>query len=289
MALKTWESTFAPSLDASQWPEYNGDEYVPDCGLLKQKTGRRKRKRLRNEMDDSSKGYGEDMAMAHPDYPLLETFYDREHRAHLMVDDGEVLSPLRIHTHSPLRWDERYAPCIGRAGFLPLARLVMTGLPMFDNAALTALVDRWRSEIHTFHLPCGELMVTLQDVAMILGLPVDGQPVCGNVQPAGWRDMVELIVGTRPPEPTQEAKDKKPLGVSSAWLAQNFTECPHDAVEHVVERYARAWLWLLVGGYLFPDRTGNTVSWMYLPLLGKEWENVGLYSWGSATLAFYFD
>jgi hypothetical protein len=61
MALKTWESTFEPLLDASQWPDYNGDDYVPNCGLLKQKVGRRKRKRLRNEMDDSSKGYGEDM------------------------------------------------------------------------------------------------------------------------------------------------------------------------------------------------------------------------------------
>jgi hypothetical protein len=90
---------------------------------------------------------------------------------------------------------------------------------MFDNAALTALVDRWRPETHTFHLPCGELTVTLQDVAMILGLPVDGQPVCGNVQPIGWRDMVELIVGSRPPEPAQDAKDKKPSGVSFAcWL-----------------------------------------------------------------------
>ena len=181
-----------------------------------------------------------------------------------------MLSPLRIRTHSPLKWDERYAPYIGRAGFLPLARLVTTRLPMLDNAALTALVDRWRPETHTFHLPCGELTVTLQDVAMILRLPVDGQPVCGNVQPAGWRDMVEMIVGTRPLEPAPDAKDKKPSGVSSAWLAHNFTECPHDAADHVVERYARAWLFHLVGGYLFPDGSGNTVSWMYLPLLGEE-------------------
>ncbi|XP_062185932.1 serine/threonine-protein phosphatase 7 long form homolog [Phragmites australis] len=349
MALKTWESTFEPLLDASQWSEYNGDEYVPDCGLLKQKVGRRKRKRLRNEMDDSSKGYGEDMygagdfdeapikircsichrlghrmeqhkvgpknnpnrrkrgnsssgevdlrqvevhyplsAMAHPDYPLLETFYDREHRAHLMVDDGEVLSPLRICTHNPLRWDERYAQYIGRAGFLPLARLVTTGLSMFDNAALTALVDRWRPETHTFHLPCGELTVTLQDVAMILGLPIDSQPVCGNVQPAGWRDMVELIVGTRPPEPAQDAKDKKPSGVSSAWLAQNFTECPHDAAEHVVESGDHAnlggctyllqvWMWerLPIGR---PDRFSPRV-WQFedegsLPTVAFLWRNV---------------
>ncbi|XP_062186666.1 serine/threonine-protein phosphatase 7 long form homolog [Phragmites australis] len=163
----------------------------------------------------------------------------------------------------------------------------MAGLPMFDNAALTALVDRWRPKTHTFHLPCGELTVTLQDVVMILGLLVDGQPVCGNVQSAGWRDMVEQFVG-RPPEPAQDAKDKKPSGVNSARLAQNFTEFPGDAAEQVIESYARAWLWHLVGGYLFPDGSGNTVSWMYLPILGEQWENVGLYSWGSATLAWLY-
>ena len=100
--------------------------------------------------------------------------------------------------------------------------------------------------------------------------------------------MVELIVGSRPPEPAQDAKDNKPSGFSSAWLAQNFTECPDDAAEHVVERYGRAWLWHLVGGYLFPDGSGNTVSWMYLPILGEQWENVGLYSWGSTTLAWLY-
>ena len=28
--------------------------------------------------------------MAHPVYPLLETAYDAEHRAHFMVDEGMV-------------------------------------------------------------------------------------------------------------------------------------------------------------------------------------------------------
>jgi hypothetical protein len=84
-----------------------------------------------------------------------------------------------------MSWDERYAPFIRRAGFLPLARHVSGHLPMMDSAALTALVDRWCSETHMFHLPSGEITVVLQDVAMILGLPIDGTPVSGTVSPAG--------------------------------------------------------------------------------------------------------
>jgi hypothetical protein len=32
---------------------------------------------------------------------------------------------------------------------------------MMDSAVLTALMDQWRPETHTFHLPCGETTVML--------------------------------------------------------------------------------------------------------------------------------
>ena len=44
----------------------------------------------------------------------------------------------------------------------------------FDRSLLTALVDRRRPEVHTFHLPFGEMAPTLQDVALLLGLPIAG-------------------------------------------------------------------------------------------------------------------
>jgi hypothetical protein len=86
-------------------------------------------------------------------------------------------------------------PFIRRAGFLPLARIVSGHLPMMDSAALMAHVDRWCLETHTFHLSCGEITVMLQDVTMILGLPINGAPVSGTVSPGGWRDSVVVAVG----------------------------------------------------------------------------------------------
>ncbi|XP_039824642.1 uncharacterized protein LOC120686486 [Panicum virgatum] len=167
--------------------------------------------------------------MPHPTFPLLETFYDSKHRAHVLVDRAEVLAPLRARTHSPLRWDERYVPFLRRAGMLPLARVVCAGLPAMDAPLLTTFVDRWRPETHCFHLPCGEVTITLQDVAMILGLPLEGIAVTGIIQNDGWRDMVEALIGIRPPEPPEGVKDRKTSGVSSAWLRQNFNHCPQGA------------------------------------------------------------
>jgi hypothetical protein len=86
-------------------------------------------------------------------------------------------------------------PFIRCVRFLPLARLVTDGLPLMNSIALTTLVDQWRSVPHTFHLLCGETMMTLQDVAMILGLPIDGTLICGPVSPDGWRDSIRAAIG----------------------------------------------------------------------------------------------
>ncbi|MFQ6634872.1 hypothetical protein Gotur_010507 [Gossypium turneri] len=63
-----------------------------------------------------------------------------------------------------------------QAGF-GLAALIRSSDLRYD--LLSALVERWRPETHTFHFPCGECTVTLEDVVMQLGLPIDGSPVTG--------------------------------------------------------------------------------------------------------------
>ena len=100
--------------------------------------------------------------------------------------------------------------------------------------------------------------------------------------------MIEQLIGVRPPEPPEGVKDRKTSRVSSAWLKQNFNHCPQGAPGELVERHAHVWLWHLFGGFLFPDGLGNTISWMVLPILGQQWENIAQYSWGSATLAWLY-
>ena len=70
--------------------------------------------------------------------------------------------------------DPRLLPVLRRAGFYGVSRL---GWLQLDHALITAMVERWREETHTFHFPIGEATITLQGVSVLLGLPIDGDPV----------------------------------------------------------------------------------------------------------------
>ena len=59
-------------------------------------------------------------------------------------------------------------------------------------------MERWRSETHTFHFPLGETTVTLEDVELILGLPVDGEAVIG-ITTGDLVSLCEQFLGFIPP------------------------------------------------------------------------------------------
>lgn len=98
-----------------------------------------------------------------------------------------------------LAWDPRFEPYFRRAGLLAFALQFKRAAPNYNHAALSALVDRWRPETHSFHLTCGEMTVTLQDIAMIGGLPINGRPLIGRTEKRNWRNRVIGLIGDCPP------------------------------------------------------------------------------------------
>lgn len=99
-----------------------------------------------------------------------------------------------------------------------------------DKSLLMALVDRWRPETHTFHLPCGEMTITLQDVSMLTGLPLAGQAIVLPDPPEDWRDdIVSRYACILPRYATGDTDDdedkiffseKETHGPTLKWLSQ---------------------------------------------------------------------
>lgn len=165
-----------------------------------------------------------------------------------------------------------------RAGFYGVAR---AGHIIYDHSLVSAFVERWRPETHTFHMPQGECTITLQDVAILLGLPIDGQPVIGHF-PENNQQMCVDLFGIAP-----EKDDFRGNKLKLAWLTKNFGSqaIPPNATPLQLLQWTRAYILQLIGGFLFPDNTSGTyVSCLFLPLV-EDLDKCGKYSWGSALLA----
>jgi hypothetical protein len=181
-------------------------------------------------------------------------------------------------------YDERYTEYIEQLGLLPFIQLVSRSTPNMNPSAISALVDRWRPETHSFHLRTGEMTVTLQDVSMILALPIEGPPVCFDTDSAGWRELMFSLIGNAPPPKVDPTADRVPAGATYKWIYDNFAACPPEANVEVIEQYARAYVWYVISRTLFADSGGRTAPWMWLKAVGTRDRP----SWGTAALAYLY-
>ncbi|KAI3459879.1 hypothetical protein Pfo_016542 [Paulownia fortunei] len=152
---------------------------------------------------------------------------------------------------------------------------------------ITTLFERWRPETHTFHFRIGEVILTLQDVAVIWGLPIDGQPVIG-VDPRRsieqWQDYCHHYLGFRPTS-QQFRGGCILLSVLRGYLEAN--PMTDDTPQDELERYARGCALILLGSIMCPDSSANGVSLLYLQSM-EQIKDVVYFSWGSAVLSFMY-
>ncbi|RYR12299.1 hypothetical protein Ahy_B04g069837 [Arachis hypogaea] len=131
------------------------------------------------------------------------------------------------------------------------------------SALLIALVERWRPETHTFHLPVGEVTVTLEDVTCILGLPINGAPVTSRLD-SSHQFLVENCIACfgRESGPQDHVLGK----VNLAWVRRCRDIEPCDTQESF-ERYVRAHIFCVLGTVVFSDKSTTSLNSKFLPLL----------------------
>ncbi|VFQ79181.1 unnamed protein product [Cuscuta campestris] len=149
-----------------------------------------------------------------------------------------------------------------------------------DWALITALVDRWRPETHAFHLPFGEVGITLQDVEVLLGLPVNGTPVVGSAErtKAYWVQLCEDMMGFRPDLVDLTKTQIKMTAITFIGLTYHSVEV--DFIQHT-----RALMLKIMGGALFSSTTGNKVNLFLIELLMGTTQEVRSRAIGVAVLA----
>ncbi|XP_050383992.1 protein MAIN-LIKE 2-like isoform X2 [Argentina anserina] len=206
--------------------------------------------------------------------------YDQDNHVSSSIWDGQERGVLRCHEHTSMLEHWKLTPkqieLVEKAGF-GYFRSIPT--IMLDNSLISALVERWRRETNTFHLPVGEMTMSLEDAALILGLPVDGNPVIGpTVRTPSI--VCEQLLGKVP-------KDLNGGMLKLNWLRECFSKCPDDASAEETARHTRAYLLYLVGCTIFSTTTGNKVSVSFLTLF-ESFDEAGRFAWGAAALAFLY-
>ncbi|KAH1221941.1 Serine/threonine-protein phosphatase 7 long form [Glycine max] len=195
------------------------------------------------------------------------------------VWNGEADRKLHIRRAVPIyqgqeEISEEIIPLLRQSGFYWIMKM---GYLKINSSLITALIERWRPETHTFHLRCGEATITLQDVSVLLGAPLIGQT---NLD---WAELCEELLGVRPQEGELQGSV-----VKLSWLAHHFSEINiHDGNVEQLQRFTRAWILRFIGGVLFVDKSSSKVSLRYLQFL-RDFEQCSTYAWGPAVLAYLY-
>lgn len=165
-------------------------------------------------------------------------------------------------------------------------------VPQNDITLIKALVERWRSETNSFHFSFGEMTITLEDVYMIMGLPISGRALTHTElsDPIGywkkeWQDLRLHCA--------QKRKDMYGSGgVKLCELRDRYkVRCKRSKRPEWVAQdpvvYTRGYVLYIIGAILFPTSNRNVVHPRYIQFLQQP-DQIIDYAWGAAVLAHLY-
>jgi hypothetical protein len=179
----------------------------------------------------------------------------------------------------------------------------------FDYQLVSALLDWWRLETHSFHFLCREMAVTLEDVALLFRLPCPGDP------PESWGNdiLAEFAEVVRRSDAPEVPDFTNSHGPTCAWLRKysvrisifffivlvfnlslNFEifqalSMRDNTDEQTSNRHLEAYLLWLIVYVMFCGSQGNVVLRFLIPhvrrIANAIVQEMPQINWGAAVLA----
>ncbi|XP_026421516.1 protein MAIN-LIKE 1-like [Papaver somniferum] len=251
----------------------------------------RRAKRQRNACtDDARVDLGRPLLEGLKDKSLLKSF--NTHVAS-SVWNGQERGALKLHHHGRLlaQWNlekesQAFRDKVHASGLSSLAKFPYKHV---SRPLISAFVERWYPETNTFHLPFGEMTITLDDVKQILNISVKGKAVNEDMVSINEDEAREILSRTLR---IDEQKIIDELGVCRGdrvrmkWLMENLAGKQHESEEEI-DFAVRGYLLFLLGCTIFTDKTGTKVPVVYMKLL-EDLSKVTDYAWGASALAFQY-
>ena len=126
------------------------------------------------------------------------------------------------------------------------------------------------------------MTITLQDVEVLLGIPINGEAIFGTTDLA-WAHEFQNMLGI-----VTNGVVLQGQRIQIKQLLEKVDRGLFDGVAEVaVHQYARCYILALLGDTIFDDKSGDKVHMMCLQML-RDLRNPPRYSWGSACLAWLY-
>jgi len=88
------------------------------------------------------------------------------------ISHGKKLSITNLTLPMPGEINDWFWDQVNGSGLTPL---LSSGYENISHGFVCAMTERWHGETSSFHLPVGEMTITLDDVACLLGIPIIGR------------------------------------------------------------------------------------------------------------------
>ncbi|MQM11553.1 hypothetical protein Taro_044460 [Colocasia esculenta] len=203
-------------------------------------------------------------------------------------DETEVEAPRRPRGKGRMRsrvtWDLCWAwyRALSEAQQAQIARMGFGHL-------LSALRERWEEDCKAFIMPWGHMIPTLEDVAYLTGLPVQGEPEVGLERRDYHDDIAELL------GPEFVAGRRRPIrsillrSLSEVVGLRGRRRGPLETLDHgdqSEERSVRIFVNYLFGRLLFATQSSQ-MNCKFVLLL-RDLAQASRYAWGAAMLGHIF-
>ncbi|XP_012828286.1 PREDICTED: serine/threonine-protein phosphatase 7 long form homolog [Erythranthe guttata] len=204
---------------------------------------------------------------------------------------GKERESVRVHNHTTMLEKWRMTPfmteVVERSGLMPLVR---HSYKVIDSALVLTFIERWQPATCTFHLPFGEMTITLDDVSSLIGLPVVGRPVfiqqISKTGPSS-QAIVNRILGVVL-ESTDKCWGQNLKALKLEWLRSTFSSVTDSDDENKKTCATRAFLLYVLSCTIFQDKTGNMGTLQLLCLL-EDLDNIRTYAWGTVCLCLLYE
>src|SRR4051812_28549655 len=157
-----------------------------------------------------------------------------------------------------------------------LSGLFMTGYTTISHGMQGAFVERWNKETSSFHLPVGEMTITLHDVKCLLHLPIRGALLThSQIQRVEASEWMALYLGMEPEVADYECITTSGPHIRFTTLSRYFEHHlvaaakAEDAGDDLFTNYhrgcaLRCWYMHVVGAAIFVDKSARYVDVTYL-------------------------